>query len=794
MVVRATGLELFLPFLPVSPSLTTFSLNSSSNPKFHSNSLFSSSLSSMRSTFTLFRNLTLSTFHQPRTLPSQLLPRRFPCLCVGAEQWALHEQLPEHEVFRFAAEAGEKRLPRPEVEVKELSEVPELWRRSRVAWLCKELPAHKAGTLIRILNAQRKWMRQEDATYVIMHCLRIRENETAFRVYKWMMQRSWYRFDFALSTRLADYMGKERKFSKCREVFDDIINQGRVPSESTFHILVVAYLSSSVQGCLDEACGIFHRMIQLGGYQPCLSLHNSLFKAFVGKPGNFSKQYLKQAEFIYHRLVSTGLDVHKDIYGGLIWLHSFQDSIDKKRIEALREEMRRAGIGEREEVLVSILRACARDGEVEEAEKTWSKLLQFESNPPSQAFVYKMEVYSKVGLPMKSLEVFKEMQLKLGKTSVAAYNKIIEILCKAQESEFAESIMTEFVNSGLKPLTPSYVCLLNMYFNLESHDKLEEAFSQCLEKCRPNSAIFSIYLDSLVKVGKLDKAEDIFSQMFRDASIGVNARSCNIILHGYLYSGNNLKAEKIYDLMCQKKYELDAPLIEKLDYILSLRRRIIKKPMSLKLNKEQREMLIGMLLGGLQIDSDDKRKNHIIGFNFDGNSVSHYALKSHIHRQFYEWLHPNFKPSDDSENVPDKFCTIASSHFGFYADQFWSGGQPTIPKLVHRWLSPCVLAYWYMYGGRRNSSGDILLKIKGSREGVENIVKKFKAMSIDCKVKGKGKVFWIGILGSSTTWFWKLVEPHILEDVRDFTKSGVNMMVRDLMETQDINFNRESEE
>jgi pentatricopeptide repeat protein len=111
-----------------------------------------------------------------------------------------------------------------------------------------------------------------------------------------------------------------------------------------------------------------------------------------------------------------------------------------------------------------------------------------------------------------------------------------------------------------------------------------------------------------VKVGKLDKAEDIFSQMFHDASIGVNARSCNIILHGYLYAGNNLKAEKIYDLMCQKKYEIDAPLMEKLDFILSLRRKIIKKPTSLKLSKEQREILIGMLLGGLQIDSDEQKE------------------------------------------------------------------------------------------------------------------------------------------------------------------------------------------
>ncbi|KAK7273967.1 hypothetical protein RIF29_15035 [Crotalaria pallida] len=784
-VVRVKTQDLLLPLSPLS-------INSFSNPNFHS--FFSIRTSSRFLTLSLNRHHNLTPFlHLPPHLSSS-----FASASVTVDQ----EHLPlDNEVFHFdravAAGAAELRqLPSPEIEVKELSELPEQWRRSRLAWLCKELPAHKAGTLVRILNAQKKWMRQEDATYVAVHCLRIRENETAFRVYKWMMQQSWYRFDFALATKLADYMGKERKFSKCREVFDDIINQGRVPSESTFHILIVAYLSAPVEGCLDEACSIYNRMIQLGGYQPRLSLHNSLFKAIVSKPGNSSKHYLRQAEFIYHHLVTTGLDVgldiHKDIYGGLIWLHSYQDSIDKERIAELREEMQHAGIQEGREVLISILRACAREGDMEEAEKTWFKLLRFEGNPPSQAFVYKMEVYSKVGLPMKSLEIFREMQVKLGETSVAAYNKIIEILCKARELDSVESIMTDFVNSGLKPLTPSYVDLLIMYFNLELHDKLEEAFSQCLEKCRPNSTIFSIYLDSLVKVGNVDKAEVIFNQMSRDGTIGVNARSCNIILSGYLSSGNRLKAEKIYDFMCQKRYEIETTLMEQLDYILSLSRKIVKKPISLKLSKEQREILIGLLLGGLKIDSDERRRNHIVRFDFDCNSKGHYVLKSHLHRQFYEWLHPTCKPSNDSENVPDKFCTIASSSFGFYADQFWPNGQPTIPKLVHRWLSPCVLAYWYMYGGHRSSSGDILLKIKGSHEGVENIVKKFKAMSMDCKVKRKGRVFWIGILGSNSTWFWKLVEPYVL-DVKDSPEAADQTLEQDSMGTQNINFNSDSD-
>lgn len=93
----------------------------------------------------------------------------------------------DNEVFNFDAsfvsnvDSKNKHLS-PSLDVKELDELPEQWRRSKLAWLCKELPAHKPATLIRILNAQRKWVNQEDMTYVAVHCMRIRENETGFRV------------------------------------------------------------------------------------------------------------------------------------------------------------------------------------------------------------------------------------------------------------------------------------------------------------------------------------------------------------------------------------------------------------------------------------------------------------------------------------------------------------------------------------------------------------------------------------------------------------------------------------
>lgn len=607
------------------------------------------------------------------------------------------------------------------------------------------------------------------------------------QVYKWMMQQHWFQFDFALATKLADYMGKERKYFKCRDIFDDIINQGRVPSESTFHVLIIAYLSSSAQGCLEEACNIYNRMIQLGGYTPRLSLHNSLFRALLSKPGASCKHHLKQAEFIFHNLTTSGLEIHKDIYGGLIWLHSYQDMIDKERIASLRMEMQSKEIEEDQELLVSVLRACSKAGDVEEAEKTWSKLFSY-GMPPPQAFVYAMELYGRIGEHKKSLDVFWSMEELLGSRTVVAYHKIIEVLSKAQNVELAESIMGEFIDSGLKPLRPAFIDLMYMYSNLGLHDRVESAFLQCLEKCRPNRTVFNIYLDSLIKMESLDKAEEIFLQMHNNEAIGVNSRSCNIILKGYLSCGDHVKAEKIYDLMCQKKYDIEPPSMEKLDYILSLSRKVVKKPSKLKLTKEQREILVGMLLGGLQIVTDDDKKKFAVCFDFKEDSEIHSVLRRYIHDQYHEWLVNRDEPVDGSNDVPCYFRSISHTCFSFYAEQFWPDGQPVIPKLVHRWLSPQVLAYWYMYGGYRTSKGDILLKVRGSQEGVDRIMKTLKSKSLDCQVKRKGKFFWIGFLRSNATWFWKLVEPFILSELRDVLQSGGTS--HGVMERERTNFER----
>lgn len=106
-------------------------------------------------------------------------------MAIEAQNCGLEEAYVESEGFTFdscLASTDLKHLSSTSFEVKELEELPEQWRRSKVAWLCKELPSHKPATLIRILNAQKKWITQEDCTYISVHCMRVRENEAGFRV------------------------------------------------------------------------------------------------------------------------------------------------------------------------------------------------------------------------------------------------------------------------------------------------------------------------------------------------------------------------------------------------------------------------------------------------------------------------------------------------------------------------------------------------------------------------------------------------------------------------------------
>lgn len=158
---------------------------------------------------------------------------------------------------------------------------------------------------------------------------------------------------------------------------------------------------------------------------------------------------------------------------------------------------------------------------------------------------------------------------------------------------------------------------------------------------------------------------------------------------------------------------------------------------SLKMTKEQREVLVGLILGDGHLGTQDGGRTWRLVYS--QGRERHGAYLEHVHRLFANWsLSPpvlirGVAPSGEGglepggwENgsLPDarppgsyrrgdrlKFTTVSHGSLRFYGKAFYRDGLKVVPKGIGRLLTGRGLAYWYMDDGSmksRQSKGLIL--------------------------------------------------------------------------------------
>jgi hypothetical protein len=121
------------------------------------------------------------------------------------------------------------------------------------------------------------------------------------------------------------------------------------------------------------------------------------------------------------------------------------------------------------------------------------------------------------------------------------------------------------------------------------------------------------------------------------------------------------------------------------------------------LNKNQREILTGLLLGDGHLETRNNGRTYRL-------KVEHSSEQS----DYTEWLYQVFKNlceqtelyrrerSDGRVSVGFTTRTIGS--FRFYGQQFYVDKQKRIPPLIHTLLSPQTVSVWFMDDGSRKSN------------------------------------------------------------------------------------------
>lgn len=192
----------------------------------------------------------------------------------------------------------------------------------------------------------------------------------------------------------------------------------------------------------------------------------------------------------------------------------------------------------------------------------------------------------------------------------------------------------------------------------------------------------------------------------------------------------------------------------------------------LKLSNVQREVLVGILLGDGHLESRSNNRSFRLKVE---QSAKHRAYVEHLFHVFENWTTSPVKfkvrkTSGRSSSTSCWFRTKSDVSFRFYFHQFYSAGKKSVPKLIHRWLTPRSIAYWYMDDGsiKSRQSKGVIFNTKGfEKPGVELLIdvlnSKFDLLSTLRRQKDGWQIY---VSGKSFETFHEIVDPFILEDMR----------------------------
>ena len=135
----------------------------------------------------------------------------------------------------------------------------------------------------------------------------------------------------------------------------------------------------------------------------------------------------------------------------------------------------------------------------------------------------------------------------------------------------------------------------------------------------------------------------------------------------------------------------------------------------IKLSLLQKEVLFGVILEDAHLETQNHGITYRVKFE---QSIKHKAYIEHLYSLFKDYVKTSpqlkvvkYKTGDQNnklvlrkETTNIRFATISSSTFTFFGKQFYKDNKKVIPKLIHRWLTPRALAYWYMDDGSMKST------------------------------------------------------------------------------------------
>ena len=203
---------------------------------------------------------------------------------------------------------------------------------------------------------------------------------------------------------------------------------------------------------------------------------------------------------------------------------------------------------------------------------------------------------------------------------------------------------------------------------------------------------------------------------------------------------------------------------------------------TLKLSSLQKQTLVGLLLGDGSLETQNNGRTYQL---LIAQSEQHALYCDHLYSIFSKWVLTPPKFYKHSNGLKIKmFKTLSHSSFRFYGQQFYENlpavagfqkRRKKLPKLIHRWLSPRGLAYWFMDAGSWKSAtsfGVILNTQNFQLHEVRTLCQILThRWNLQCSPrKQKNKLlslprYQIYISSRSFKQFFRLIDPYLIDSM-----------------------------
>ncbi|KAL1371585.1 pentatricopeptide repeat-containing protein At1g74850, chloroplastic [Arachis hypogaea] len=327
------------------------------------------------------------------------------------------------------------------------------------------------GSIARCLDAFKSKLSLNDFALVFKEFATRGDWQRTLRLFKHMQRQIWCKPNEHIYTIVITLLGREGLLDKCREVFDEMPEQGVPRSVFAYTAIINAYGRH-------------------GQYQTSLELLD-----------------LMKRERVSPSILTYNTVINACARGGLDW----------EGLLGLFAEMRHEGVQPDVVTYNTMLHACSRRGLGDEAEMVFRTMNEGGVVPDITTYSYLVDTFGRLNKLEKVSELLREMEEGGNLPDVTSYNVLLDAYAEKGSIKEALGVFRQMQTAGCVPNATTYSILLNLYGKQGKYDDVRDLFLEMkVSNTEPDAGTYNILIQVFGEGGYFKEVVTLFHDMVEE--------------------------------------------------------------------------------------------------------------------------------------------------------------------------------------------------------------------------------------------------------------------------------------